>query len=37
MMLDDGLVFAGDSRTNAGVDSISTYRKRTSSKNPENG
>jgi len=27
MMLDDGLVFAGDSRTNAGVDSISTYRK----------
>jgi len=27
MMLDDGLVFAGDSRTNAGVDNISTYRK----------
>jgi len=27
MLLNDGLVFAGDSRTNAGVDSISTYRK----------
>lgn len=27
MALDDGLVFASDSRTNAGVDHISTYRK----------
>lgn len=27
MLLDDGLVMASDSRTNAGVDRISTYRK----------
>ncbi len=27
IMLNDGLVFAADSRTNAGVDNISTYRK----------
>lgn len=27
ILLNDGLVFAADSRTNAGVDSISTYRK----------
>ncbi|HEX5391910.1 MAG TPA: proteasome-type protease [Rhodocyclaceae bacterium] len=26
-MLDDGIVFASDSRTNAGVDNISTFRK----------
>ena len=25
--LDEGLVFLGDSRTNAGVDNVSTYRK----------
>ena len=27
MALQDGLVFASDSRTNAGVDQIATYRK----------
>ena len=27
--LDDGLVFLSDSRTNAGVDDVSTYRKMT--------
>ncbi len=27
IMLDDGLVFAADSRTNAGVDNVSTFRK----------
>jgi len=27
MRLDAGLVFLGDSRTNAGVDQISTFRK----------
>ncbi len=27
MMLEDGLVFASDSRTNAGVDSVATFRK----------
>jgi putative proteasome-type protease len=27
ILLDDGLVFASDSRTNAGVDSVSTFRK----------
>jgi len=27
ILLDDGLVFAADSRTNAGVDSVSTFRK----------
>ncbi len=27
MRLDDGLVFASDSRTNAGVDHIATFRK----------
>ncbi|MED5432771.1 MAG: peptidase, partial [Pseudomonadota bacterium] len=27
MALQDGLVFAADSRTNAGVDQIATYRK----------
>lgn len=27
ILLNDGLVFAGDSRTNAGVDNISVYRK----------
>lgn len=27
MLLDDGLVFASDTRTNAGVDSVATYRK----------
>ena len=27
MLLDAGLVFLGDSRTNAGVDQISTFRK----------
>jgi putative proteasome-type protease len=29
MLLDDGLVFLSDSRTNAGVDNISTFRKTT--------
>ncbi|HEX7157011.1 MAG TPA: peptidase, partial [Burkholderiaceae bacterium] len=29
MQLDDGLVFLADSRTNAGVDQISTFRKMT--------
>ena len=27
MLLEDGLVFAADSRTNAGVDHIATFRK----------
>ena len=27
MRLDDGLVFLSDTRTNAGIDNISTYRK----------
>jgi putative proteasome-type protease len=27
ILVDDGLVFAGDSRTNAGVDSVATFRK----------
>lgn len=27
ILLDDGLVFASDSRTNAGVDSVATFRK----------
>lgn len=27
LLLDEGLVFASDSRTNAGVDSVATYRK----------
>jgi putative proteasome-type protease len=28
-MIDAGIVFASDSRTNAGVDNISTFRKMT--------
>ena len=27
MLLEDGLVFASDSRTNAGVDHVATFRK----------
>ena len=27
LRLEDGLVFLGDTRTNAGVDNVSTYRK----------
>ena len=27
IIVDEGLVFAGDSRTNAGVDSVATFRK----------
>ena len=27
IQVDEGLVFAADSRTNAGVDSVSTFRK----------
>jgi len=34
MRLDAGLVFLGDSRTNAGVDQISTFRKMTVFENP---
>ncbi len=34
MRLDTGLVFLGDSRTNAGVDQISTFRKMTVFENP---
>src|SRR4029077_495368 len=34
MRLNDGLVFLSDSRTNAGVDQISTYRKMTVFEHP---
>src|SRR4249919_396907 len=34
MQLDDGLVFLSDSRTNAGVDHISTFRKMTVFEHP---
>ena len=34
MRLNAGLVFLGDSRTNAGVDQISTFRKMTVFENP---
>ncbi|MBI3803229.1 MAG: peptidase [Nitrospirae bacterium] len=34
MLLDSGLVFASDSRTNAGVDHIATFRKMTVYENP---
>jgi len=27
MRLEEGLIFLGDTRTNAGVDNVSTYRK----------
>lgn len=35
ILLDEGVVFAGDSRTNAGVDSVATYRKVFAFEQPE--
>src|SRR5262249_41161472 len=37
MLLDTGLVFLSDSRTNAGVDQISTFRKSTVFQKPGEG
>ena len=37
MLLDEGLVFASDSRTNAGVDHVSTFCKMTVFENPGQG
>ena len=37
MVLDEGLVFASDSRTNAGVDHVSTFCKMTVFENPGQG
>ena len=37
MVLDEGLVFASDSRTNAGVDHVSTFCKMTVIETPGQG
>ena len=37
MVLDEGLVFASDSRTNAGVDHVSTFCKMTTFETPGQG